>query len=139
VLEEGHIAQLLTLAPGLVIANTHLKWNQPGEQFGERQARQILESLPQASLQIICGDLNAEPGSGPLKIFEDAGFTYPHRESPTCNSNHRAKQIDFILTRGPAQVTPLPCPPIEDHTPLPSSTHPSDHLPLLVTLELPKT
>ena len=139
-LDHGHIAQIITLPQTIVIANTHLKWNPPGETFGEHQARQILENLPPSPLQIICGDCNAEPGSGPIKVFEDAGFTYPHRNAPTCNSNRRAKQIDFILTRGPASVTPVPPPPIDNDTPLPSADHPSDHLPLLAVVDpLPRS
>lgn len=134
-LEEGHIAQTIEVPQTLVIANTHLKWNPRGETYGERQAGQILESLPPASLQIICGDMNAEPGSGPIRVFEDAGFIYVHRNTPTCNSNRRAKQIDFILTRGPAGVLQLPPPRIENDTPLPSADHPSDHLPLLAVIE----
>lgn len=136
VLEQGHIAQVLTLSPDLVIANTHLKWNPPSRHFAERQARQLLESLPAARIQIVCGDFNAEPGSGPLRIFEDAGFTHPHQNTPTFNSSQKAKQIDFILHRGDVQVTPQEVPAIDDHTPLPSALHPSDHLPLSATLTI---
>lgn len=137
VLAHGHIAQMVELAGGPVIVNTHLKWNPPGEQFGEEQARQILESLPEARFVVLCGDLNAEPGSGPLRVFEDAGFAYPHRDSPTCNSNRRAKQIDFILTRGAGVVTPLAAAAISNDTPLPSEDQPSDHLPLLAVVGFP--
>lgn len=33
------MAQIIVIPQTLVIANTHLKWNPPGETFGERQAQ----------------------------------------------------------------------------------------------------
>jgi len=88
--------------------------------------------------QIICGDLNVTPDSDVAALFTAAGFDYAHRgvhDLRTCNSNGEARLIDYLFFRGSLRATPLPTAVVEDTTPLPSSSQPSDHVPLAARFE----
>ena len=81
---------------------------------------------------IVCGDLNARPDSDVVRAFEAAGFAHTHADAPapTCNANRRAKLIDYIFFERPLAAEPRPVVPLDDTTPLPSATQPSDHVPV---------
>ncbi|MCC6554158.1 MAG: endonuclease/exonuclease/phosphatase family protein [Polyangiaceae bacterium] len=140
--ETGHVALLLTLedAAGrrLGVANTHLKWEPldapPESRVALGQVRQLLGALdPGGGVEwIACGDFNATPDSGILREAALAGLRDPFegRDAFTANSNGRAKRIDYLLHTAALTCRPLDPPTIADDTPLPSSSEPSDHLPV---------
>lgn len=142
---SGHVAQLIVLECGsrqIGVANTHLRWDPPGvppaRQHGLRQVRELLSVLrsdPYRGMPwIICGDLNASPSSAVVQALLDAGLTYSHtapHEGATCNANRTAKMIDYVFTEAPLQARPHPVVPVDDATPLPGPTQPSDHVPVI--------
>ena len=145
---SGHVALVMTLehlGHTLGIANTHLKWDAPGtpleQRFGYRQMTQwLLEHqniAPKIDTWIVCGDFNIEPDNELIAMLQKAGFDYAHRglDIFTCNSNDRAKMIDFIFHSRALQSIPILPPEIDDLTPLPSLEQPSDHLALSTQLE----
>lgn len=124
---SGHLVLFTTTAFG-TIANTHIKWD---SKWGVGQAEAIVRALASRPRPwIVCGDFNAELGSDVLAPFEK-DFDDVHPPSVrTCNSNGHAKKIDFILATREIALEPLPSTRVEDDTPLPSETEPSDHVPL---------
>jgi mRNA deadenylase 3'-5' endonuclease subunit Ccr4 len=144
---SGHLAQALTLEVDehiLTVINTHLKWDPPNtpidEQYGYRQVTQLLEL--HASEQplrpwVVCGDFNARPGSDPVRAMEQAGFSYSHAgqaNAATCNANEEAKLIDYIWFDGELRAEPFALEPVDDTTPLPGPTQPSDHIPVIARI-----
>ena len=137
---SGHVAQLAVVQHGgrsLGVANTHLKWDPPGTpreaQYGYRQVKELLaECEAHAGVPwIVCGDLNATPGSDVIAALRAAGFEFTHHASTgayTCNSNADAKTIDYLFHASALRSEPLPLPLVGDHTPLPGPDQPSDHL-----------
>lgn len=134
---SGHLA-LLARTPALSVATTHLRWNPPGDPgLGPGEMRELLAALEPDRPWVVCGDLNAEAGSEVLELARARGFTDAYAAAPgafTSNANQRAKRIDFLLLAPGLSGRPLPLPPIDDRTPLPSPTEPSDHLPIAVDL-----
>ncbi len=134
---SGHIAQIVHAAAGddgisVAIATTHLKWDAPGAPapHAPRQMRELLDALRDEPRAIVCGDLNVDASSETHRMLLAEGFVDPHGDEPTCNANRRAKKIDFLVARG-LVGSPLPTPRVEDDTPLPSESEPSDHVPLV--------
>lgn len=139
---SGHIAQLLVLKVGqrfLGVANTHLKWDPPHipreQQYGYRQMRQLLRErslqAPECSGWIICGDLNVTEDSTVVALLRKTGFEFSHAGSSgtaTCNPNRRAKMIDFVFYDQALWAEPLTLPVVNNDTPLPGPTQPSDHV-----------
>ncbi len=148
--DSGHIGQLLTFeweGHDLVILNTHLKWDPPGTvkaaQWGYRQIVRALAVLQKTGVaaRIVCGDFNVTPASEVVETLLAAGMEYAHRDCvgiATCNSNRKAKLIDYLFYTDALQAVPVPPPAIDDDTVLPSLDEPSDHLPLIANFELVK-
>jgi mRNA deadenylase 3'-5' endonuclease subunit Ccr4 len=147
-LDSGNIAQLLTLGSGerrLAVLNTHLKWDpphtEPERQLAYRQIHLALDALAQASpldARILCGDFNVTPESDVVQAVLAAGMDYAHRDCwgiATCNSNRKAKLIDYLFFSGPLRANPVMPEAIADETVLPSLEQPSDHLPLVAGFE----
>lgn len=135
-----HVALGVTFA-GVSVVSTHLKWEPEGtpkeEHRGRIQLGEILEAWPTGA-RIICGDFNAEPSSDVVALAVERGFVDAYATLPnayTCNANGKKKRIDFILHSSEFTSTPSPLPAVEDDTPLPSDSEPSDHLPIEVVLE----
>jgi endonuclease/exonuclease/phosphatase family metal-dependent hydrolase len=139
--ETGHVALLVALEVGealIGIANTHLRWDPEDtpkeERIGRRQLLQLLEELkrfaPPCAGWIVCGDLNATPDSSLLMAARQSGFLDPYEGhgGETCNSNRRKKRIDYLLHSPSLCCKPRELPCIDDETPLPSESEPSDHL-----------
>jgi mRNA deadenylase 3'-5' endonuclease subunit Ccr4 len=145
---SGHIAQLLVLKTGprfLGVANTHLKWDPPHvpqeQQYGYRQMRQLLQErsgqVPECSGWVLCGDLNVTADSAVVALLRASGFAFSHAgcaPAATCNSNRRAKMIDFVFHDRALRAEPVALPVVDDHTPLPGPAQPSDHVAVLARL-----
>ena len=141
--DSDHLALALileTVSGILGIVNTHLKWDPPDtpltRQWGYRQAAELVTRLEPIACDtwILCGDLNAEPGSPVLKVFHRAGLRDAYAAYPnmyTCNPNRRAKRIDYLLHTPDLKSQPAELPEITDQTLLPSPREPSDHLPIM--------
>jgi endonuclease/exonuclease/phosphatase family metal-dependent hydrolase len=141
---SGHVAQVLFLeheGRPLGVVNTHLKWApsdaSPEQQHGARQGRQLVAELaevgPRCPAWVVCGDLNADAASPVLRAFFDAGLLDAFATLPdafTCVANGRARRIDFLLHSPALNADPLPPPPLDDATVLPSESEPSDHVPI---------
>ncbi len=137
---SGHVALIAELSRDghrLTVANAHLRWAPddapPDERPGLSQARQLLEAFAKhPSPYVVCGDFNAEPGSEVLELFGVYGFSDAHDPAVmTCNPDGRAKKVDFLLHSRGLTAHPRPALAVTDVTPLPSSTEPSDHIPLV--------
>jgi endonuclease/exonuclease/phosphatase family metal-dependent hydrolase len=131
---SGYIALGVSFA-GISVVSTHLKWeppNTPAETHrGRVQLGEILETWSTGP-RIVCGDLNADPASSVLDLARERGLRDAYAALPdafTANANGEKKRIDFILHSAEFQkVTPAPLPRVDDDTPLPSETEPSDHV-----------
>jgi endonuclease/exonuclease/phosphatase family metal-dependent hydrolase len=84
----------------------------------------------------VCGDFNAQPGDPLVRAFAEAGLldAYEGRHQPTCNANGKAKAIDFLFHSRALRAQPDRLPELDDRTPMPSETEPSDHLPIAARL-----
>lgn len=149
---SGHHAVLARLShkhSGAVvgIATTYLKWSlrtrAPAETIGIRQMRELLaawgEQFDLGMPGIICGDMNADPGSEIIEIPLRAGWvdTYATRpQDSTANSKGRVKRIDFLLHNRNLRGTPRPLPGLSVEIPMPSDGVASDHLPITGTYEI---
>jgi mRNA deadenylase 3'-5' endonuclease subunit Ccr4 len=144
--DSGHIAQILHFERDgrrMTVANTHIRWDRPSlhgmDHVGVRQARELVDSLSSAGDRVVvCGDLNATADSDVLAELLSSGLCDPYAESKdafTCNANARCRRIDFILHGTAFASAPRAIRSIEDHTPLPNDSEPSDHLPIAATLD----
>lgn len=139
---SGHVALVTLLEQAgrpLAVVNTHLKWDRPGtpvaEQWGHRQARQLLESrsgiAPACPSWVIVGDFNATADNPVVQLFLEQGLVDAFRDRAnafTCNSNRQAKRIDYLFHTPDLVSHPGDLLVIDEHTPLPSPAEPSDHL-----------
>lgn len=135
-----HIALGVTFA-GVTIVCTHLKWEPEGTPVdvhrGRVQMREILDTWSSGA-RIICGDFNADPNSHVLALARERGLNDAYASLPeayTCNANGKKARIDFILHSADFTATPSPIALVEDDTPLPSDTEPSDHLAIEALLD----
>lgn len=135
--DSGHVALMLLLGrkgAELGVATTHLKWGPPGEGPRFRQVEQLLRERPPCPTWIVCGDFNAPPEDGTVARMRAAGLLDAFAGRPgafTCNSNGKKKRIDYLFNTSDLRARPAELPPLDDETPLPSETQPSDHLALL--------
>jgi endonuclease/exonuclease/phosphatase family metal-dependent hydrolase len=137
---SGHIALGVTFS-GMTVVNTHLKWEPEGTPAevhrGVAQLREILDAWP-SGRRIICGDFNAEPDSSVIALAKARGFEDAYASMPnayTCNPNSKKQRIDYILHTPDFVASPVALPAVDDGTPLPSETSPSDHLPIEARLD----
>ncbi len=143
--DSSHLALLVTVAwqdRPVVVANTHLKWDPPGtptEQcWGYRQIRELLarrsELAPDAAAWIVCGDFNVTSDSPVADELRRAGWIDVYREREhmrTCNTNRRARRIDYLWHTPELVSKPGPLRSITDETTLPSADEPSDHVAIM--------
>ena len=115
--------------------NTHFDYL---ETIGSKEARKAsVEVIEQAffseevSLAILTGDLNVGPKSKPIQLLEEKGWMYENlgKELFTVPVVQPRKQIDYVLPRPKKRWKVVDIEPIQE-------TVASDHLPLLMTLEL---
>jgi len=144
--DSGHIALICvfdSVIGTLRIAGTHLRWAPddaaPQAHIGWRQVRALCDSGIDAANGgwVICGDLNGISESAPLLELANVGFVdaYAGQPQATCNPNQRAKRIDYILHSRDLVSVVQPLTVIDDNTPLPSPSEPSDHLPVVARLQ----
>jgi mRNA deadenylase 3'-5' endonuclease subunit Ccr4 len=145
--DSGHLALISRFGTPLgsvALTNTHIRWDDPlargEEHVGFRQVRELVERCAAADTDacIVCGDFNAEPDTDLIRTMVAHGFTdaYALAPQPTANSERRAKRIDYLFHSASLASAADSLPPIDDETPLPSETEPSDHLPISATLTL---
>ncbi len=142
-LHSGHLALITDVKiNGLAVrtVNTHLKWENKdsNHRIGLRQAAELAEMIcsDKASQWIVCGDFNAKTGSAVIETMLAKGLidAYATRPQATANSNGNAKRIDYIFHSPSFISEPLPITMIDNDTPLPSQSEPSDHLPICARL-----
>jgi mRNA deadenylase 3'-5' endonuclease subunit Ccr4 len=144
---SGHLALVVDFDVGggdrLRVACTHLRWDRPDrpveQHQGMQEAAELLEERVRRdseALWVVCGDFNAEPEAPLVRAFGAAGLldAYEGRHQPTCNVNTRAKTIDFLFHSRTLRAQPDRLPELDDRTPMPSETEPSDHLPIAARL-----
>lgn len=143
---SGHLALVVDFDVGgdrLRVGCTHLRWDRPDrpveQHQGMQEAAELLEELVQRdpeALWVVCGDFNAQPGEPLVRAFVAAGLldAYEGRHQPTCNANESAKAIDFLFHSRALRAQPDRLPELDDRTPMPSETEPSDHLPIAARL-----
>ena len=106
-----------------------------GSEYARKAAVEVIEeAFINDSLDIpyiLTGDLNATPGSAPLKLLEEKGWVIEDagRDLPTVPSISPRKQIDYILVRPARSWRITDVSVIEEELA-------SDHRPILMTLEL---
>jgi endonuclease/exonuclease/phosphatase family metal-dependent hydrolase len=147
---SGHVALLAALEQDgfcVGVANTHLKWDPPGTpraaRWGYREIAEFLDERdravePRCDHWIVCGDFNVTADSDVIEALTAAGFRDAYRgceHMNTCNANHNARRIDFLMHTAGLTARPVALPPIDDHTPLPSETEPSDHVAIMAWFE----
>lgn len=145
--DTGHLAQIATFESetGVIkVAGTHLKWGQEDkpleEHLGHRQIKEMIDQRVKTDhtsfAWVLCGDFNAQPNHPIIRRCAETGFedAYRGHEQDTCNSNQRAKRIDFILHTAGFTSTPIKLCEIDALTQLPSIEEPSDHLAIAATL-----
>lgn len=105
-------------------------------------ARFVLETAgPRPA--ILTGDLNAEPGSAPVRLLRGEPFRFldcweavrPADVGYTYASYHPVRRIDYILARGPASVAGIEL----VGGAADQGVYPSDHLGILVDIVLDET
>jgi len=142
---SGHlalIARLEVAGRSVSLANTHVKWAPPETPRAEHQGARQLDELVAWCLAhpsdawIVCGDLNCPPESAVLDGLRGAGLTDTHTgiDTPTCNANRLPRKLDHIFASQGLEACPGVIPSIQPDTALPSSSHPSDHLPVTAGL-----
>jgi len=139
---SNRIATFAAIAHGphvAAIVNVHLEWHKPDapeeQRHGLHQATQLLTRLAGQRAAVVCGDFNVRPDDEIVELFRKAGFIDPHPAAfATFNLGGSPRKIDFILHSSDLAATPSPTTAVRADTPLPSSTEPSDHVPLIATV-----
>lgn len=130
----------------LAFACTHLQWcpdsTAPEAHVGRAQLVELLELLDAREPghdRIVCGDFNAVSRSCVIEAALARGLALgaaSQRPWDTCNINHRPRKLDYLLYPRERFVPhPDPLPTLRRDTPMPSSSEPSDHLPLRIAFE----
>ena len=132
----GHTtrAMLVRLPGGVELANVHLKWTgdpRPGlVRPGVEQVAAVLDYGP----DLIAGDMNAFPDWPERVLARERGWREVGPAGPTCNVHARLQPLDAVLVRGGWRAEAMALAELTRLTPMPSATHPSDHLPVVVDL-----
>lgn len=137
--DSGHLALLVDFEHDgrrFSIANTHVKWQPPTAPVegghGLRETTELFERIAADATRrtwIACGDFNATPDSEIVRRILARGFRDPFEATAyTANANGRKKKIDYLFATPDLVGRSRPLVPIQDDTPLPSESQPSDHL-----------
>ncbi|MFV8751928.1 endonuclease/exonuclease/phosphatase family protein [Nannocystaceae bacterium ST9] len=127
----------------LLVASTHLQWcadtTPPDQHLGRGQMIELLDHLARegsGATWILAGDLNAVSQSSVVEVALARGLVLgakTQRPWDTCNANGRPRKLDYLLvSAGQLDARPGVLPTLRRDTPMPSSSEPSDHLPLRI-------
>ena len=142
---SGDVALITFHHRGPAVVNTHLRWSPPevppDRRAGVRQARELSARIGRSPEHpwIVCGDLNAPPGSPELEALREAGLADAHAafgDAPTVNAVGGARRRDFLLHGPELDADPDPLPPLGADEVLPGEGRPADHLPVAATVRL---
>jgi len=87
----------------LLVVGTHLDHNSDGTFVRQDQVRTILREIGEATSVVVAGDLNAEPASIEIQLFDQAGFTdLGQQAGPTTLGQDPPQRIDYVWGRGVA-------------------------------------
>jgi endonuclease/exonuclease/phosphatase family metal-dependent hydrolase len=85
----------------LLVVGTHLDHNADGTFVRQDQVRTILREIAGATAVVVAGDLNAEPGSIEIQLFDQAGFSdLGQQAGPTTLGQDPPRRIDYIWGLG---------------------------------------
>lgn len=127
------ITTVLSSGDTIAFVATHLD-HLPDDQNRIAQVRKINETFSRNSYPtILAGDMNARPGSEPIKLLESVwGSSYDKtRPQPTYPSNNPLIKLDYVMFHPPERWKVLERTAIQDSVA-------SDHCAYLVLLELLK-
>ena len=131
---SGHVMQSVRIGRA-VFANTHIRWapqNDPGH-AGVLQTKELLANIGPQQPAVIFGDFNDEPGGPVRSLVSEAGFENIFDTDETALVNQRAVSLDVLAIRGVMgrriETEYLP-------THIPNELCPSDHIPLLASVEV---
>jgi endonuclease/exonuclease/phosphatase family metal-dependent hydrolase len=134
--ETGRVALMVVVLlerRRLGVVSTHLKLDAA---IGLSQAEALLEALGSVACDgwVVCGDLNATPGSAIVERLVAGGLADAHagRGAYTSNFAGGPSRIDYVLHTAAVASEPLvERPSITPESVLPSLDEPSDHLPVV--------
>ncbi len=131
----------------VAVVNTHLQWDTPTTARSAcRSVHQVVSLLEELGTMapalptIICGDFNTEADSQTVRELLERGYQFSHAGDamgPTCRANGKCRMIDFIFHTSGISAFPSLIEPIDSSIPMPGLEHPSDHVPVVATLEFP--
>jgi endonuclease/exonuclease/phosphatase family metal-dependent hydrolase len=85
----------------LLVVGTHLDHNADGTLVRQDQVRTILREIADATAVVVAGDLNAEPSSIEIQLFDQAGFSdLGQQAGPTTTGEDPSKRIDYVWGLG---------------------------------------
>jgi endonuclease/exonuclease/phosphatase family metal-dependent hydrolase len=85
----------------LLVVGTHLDHNADGTFVRQDQVRTILREIAGATAVVVAGDLNAEPGSIEIQLFDQAGFSdLGQQAGPTTLGQDPPQRIDYVWGLG---------------------------------------
>lgn len=124
---------------GVLLVCVHLDPEWPAKKLhGATQAREVVAWVDETEARavVLLGDVNAAWPSKTCEVLRRAGFEAMPSGS-TAATNGRCRELDVVAVRGAAAVvlTPPGLPPAGSALWLPSAEIPSDHAPLLATVE----
>ncbi len=136
------VVQLRFGALSVHIANTHLRWHRPETPVDAHQGRAHLVAILERAAKspespwLLAGDFNANSESQVIAAAMNEGFRLSCRSQrpwDTTNIHRRRRKLDYVLYQ-PKWLRPYPgiLPKLDRDTPMPSSSEPSDHLPVFV-------
>jgi endonuclease/exonuclease/phosphatase family metal-dependent hydrolase len=112
----------------LLVVGTHLDHNSDGTFVRQDQVRTILREIGDATAVVVAGDLNADPSSIEIQLFDQAGFSdLGQQAGPTTIGDDPPKRIDYVWGLGVVGA--------QAHTTAESNLS-SDHRGLIVNITL---
>ena len=136
---DGRRTYAAATVDGTLLVTVHLDPEWPAKRLaGVAQARDVLAWLESVDVPrvVLLGDINAAWASRTGDVLRRAGFvTVP--AGATAATNGKCRELDVVAVRGCSAIvlTPTGLPPAGSSLWLPTADLPSDHAPLLATVE----
>ncbi len=136
---DGRRTWASALVEGVLVVAVHLDPEWPAKHLaGARQAREVARWVDATAARtvVVLGDINAAWTSRTGDVLRRNGFEASSAGS-TAATNGRCRELDVVAVRGVASVvlTPPGLPPVGTAMWLPDAEIPSDHAPLLATVD----